>query len=68
MEKTTGMKFKGRQRLVAAHEAGHAVQAALTPGYDLVTKARARAATAAAARAWNVLGRVPVLVSVNGVF
>merc|ERR1719171_229817 len=38
MEKTTGMKFKGRQRLVAAHEAGHAVQAALTPGYDLVTK------------------------------
>merc|ERR1719247_944777 len=38
MEKTTGMKFKGRQRLVAAHEAGHAVQAALTSGYDLVTK------------------------------
>merc|ERR550514_1534473 len=38
MEKTTGMKFKGRQKLVAYHEAGHAVMGALTPDYDLVTK------------------------------
>merc|ERR1719247_755481 len=39
MEKTTGMKFKGRQRLVAYHEAGHAVMGCLSPDYDLVTKA-----------------------------
>merc|ERR550514_269878 len=38
MEKTTGMKFKGRQRLVAYHEAGHAVMGCLSPDYDLVTK------------------------------
>jgi cell division protease FtsH len=38
MQKTTGVSFPNRQRLVAYHEAGHAVMGALTPGYDLVTK------------------------------
>merc|ERR1719247_918382 len=38
LSKTTGTNNAGRQELVAYHEAGHAVQAALTSGYDLVTK------------------------------
>ena len=38
MQKSTGMSFPNRQRLVAYHEAGHAVMGCLTPGYDLVTK------------------------------
>ena len=38
MQKTTGTTFPNRQRLVAYHEAGHAVMGALTPDYDLVTK------------------------------
>merc|ERR1711937_679279 len=38
MQKSTSMMSKDRQRLVAIHEAGHAVAGCLTPGYDLVTK------------------------------
>merc|ERR1719389_1123092 len=38
MQKTTGMSFPDRQRLVAYHEAGHAVAGLLTPDYDMVTK------------------------------
>merc|ERR1719159_2234978 len=38
MQKTTGMAFPNRQRLVAYHEAGHAIMGAMVPDYDLVTK------------------------------
>jgi len=38
MQKSTGMSFPARQRLVAYHEAGHAAMALLTPDYDTVTK------------------------------
>jgi len=38
MQKTTGKAFPKRQRLVAYHEAGHAIMGALTPDYDMVTK------------------------------
>merc|ERR1719221_1752611 len=36
--KTTGTKFPNRQRLVAYHEAGHAIMGLLMPDYDMVTK------------------------------
>merc|ERR1719421_174031 len=38
MVKKTGTSFPNRQRLVAYHEAGHAIMGALTPDYDMVTK------------------------------
>merc|ERR1712151_1105014 len=38
LQKTTGTSFPNRQRLVAYHEAGHAVMGLLTPDYDMVTK------------------------------
>eukprot|EP00310_Coccolithus_braarudii_P018445 CAMPEP_0183350086 /NCGR_PEP_ID=MMETSP0164_2-20130417/16265_1 /TAXON_ID=221442 /ORGANISM="Coccolithus pelagicus ssp braarudi, Strain PLY182g" /LENGTH=635 /DNA_ID=CAMNT_0025521937 /DNA_START=165 /DNA_END=2072 /DNA_ORIENTATION=+ len=38
MQKATGVSFPNRQRLVAFHEAGHAIMGALTPDYDMVTK------------------------------
>jgi cell division protease FtsH len=38
MQKTTGMSFTNRQRLVAYHEAGHAIMGLLEPDYDMVTK------------------------------
>merc|ERR1711879_854851 len=38
MQKQTGMGFPARQRLVAYHEAGHAIMGLLTPGCDMVTK------------------------------
>merc|ERR1719169_10835 len=38
MAKTTGTQFPARQKLVAYHEAGHAVAGLLTPNYDMVTK------------------------------
>merc|ERR1719396_245622 len=38
MSKTTGTAFPSRQRLLAYHEAGHAVMGLLTPDYDMVTK------------------------------
>mmetsp|Transcript_27494 Transcript_27494/g.64158 ORF Transcript_27494/g.64158 Transcript_27494/m.64158 type:complete len:467 (-) Transcript_27494:515-1915(-) len=38
MQKTTGTSFPARQRLVAYHEAGHAVMGLLLPDYDQVTK------------------------------
>ena len=38
MQKTTGTSFPARQRLVAYHEAGHAIMGALTPDYDTLTK------------------------------
>ncbi|KAJ8603545.1 hypothetical protein CTAYLR_004889 [Chrysophaeum taylorii] len=38
LAKSTGMNNPARQRLVAYHEAGHAVMAALTEGYDTVAK------------------------------
>jgi len=38
MVKTTGTSFPARQRLVAYHEAGHAIMGALTPDYDQVAK------------------------------
>merc|ERR1719353_797596 len=38
LAKTTGMNFPDRQKLVAYHEAGHAVAGLLTPDYDMVTK------------------------------
>ena len=36
--KTTGRQNKVAQELVAYHEAGHAIMAAMTPGYDQVAK------------------------------
>merc|ERR1711959_683004 len=33
-----GMSFPNRQRLVAYHEAGHAIMGLLTPDYDMITK------------------------------
>merc|ERR1719421_1934678 len=38
MVKQTGTSFPNRQRLVAYHEAGHAIMGALTPDYDQVAK------------------------------
>merc|ERR1712023_363804 len=38
LQKTTGTSFPARQKLVAYHEAGHAVAGLLTPDYDMVTK------------------------------
>jgi len=38
MVKETGTSFPNRQRLVAYHEAGHAVMGLLTPDYDQVNK------------------------------
>merc|ERR1719149_609883 len=38
LEKRTGMANEKRQELVAYHEAGHALMAALTPGFDEVGK------------------------------
>merc|ERR1712232_947335 len=38
MVKETGTSFPARQRLVAYHEAGHAIMGALTPDYDQVAK------------------------------
>merc|ERR1712232_1454892 len=38
MQKTTGISFPNRQRLVEYHEAGHAIMGLLTPNYDMVTK------------------------------
>ncbi|EOD04811.1 ATP-dependent metalloprotease FtsH [Emiliania huxleyi CCMP1516] len=38
MQKQSRASFPARQRLVACHEAGHAVMGALTPDYDAVTK------------------------------
>jgi len=38
LQKTTGTSFPARQRLVAVHEAGHAVAGLLMPDYDMVTK------------------------------
>merc|ERR1719271_827172 len=38
MVKQTGTSFPNRQRLVAYHEAGHAVAGLLSPDYDMVTK------------------------------
>merc|ERR1719269_51462 len=38
MVKQTGTSFPARQRLVAYHEAGHAIMGALTPDYDQVAK------------------------------
>merc|ERR1719487_2366721 len=38
MQKTTGMNFPNRQRLVAYHEAGHAIMGLMLPEYDMVTK------------------------------
>merc|ERR1712176_1488678 len=38
MQKTTGTSFPARQRLVAYHEAGHAIMGLLQPEYDMVTK------------------------------
>jgi len=38
MQKSTGMNFPNRQRLVAYHEAGHAVAGLMLPEYDMVTK------------------------------
>merc|ERR1719161_21120 len=38
LQKTTGTNFPARQKLVAYHEAGHAVMGALTPGADMVAK------------------------------
>jgi len=38
LQKTTGTSFPSRQRLVAYHEAGHAVMGLVTPDYDMVTK------------------------------
>jgi len=38
MTKETGTSFPERQRLVAYHEAGHAIMGALTPDYDEVAK------------------------------
>ena len=38
LQKTSGTSFPARQKLVAVHEAGHAVTGLLTPDYDMVTK------------------------------
>merc|ERR1719199_1397416 len=38
MVKSTGTSFPNRQRLVAYHEAGHAIMGILTPDYDQVAK------------------------------
>merc|ERR1719269_283114 len=38
MTKETGTSFPNRQKLVAYHEAGHAVMGLLEPDYDMVTK------------------------------
>ena len=38
LQKTSGTSFPNRQKLVAYHEAGHAVTGLLTPDYDMVTK------------------------------
>jgi cell division protease FtsH len=38
MQKSTGTSFPARQRLVAYHEAGHAIMGLMTPNYDRVTK------------------------------
>merc|ERR1719337_41819 len=38
MQKSTGTSFPARQKLVAYHEAGHAVAGLLMPDYDMVTK------------------------------
>merc|ERR1719261_2118143 len=38
MQKTSGTTFPARQRLVAYHEAGHAIMGCLSPDYDMVTK------------------------------
>merc|ERR1719426_724121 len=38
MIKETGTSFPNRQKLVAYHEAGHAIMGALTPDYDQVAK------------------------------
>merc|ERR1719183_2876584 len=38
MTKQTGTSFPNRQKLVAYHEAGHAVMGLLSPDYDMVTK------------------------------
>jgi cell division protease FtsH len=38
MQKTTGMSFPNRQKLVAYHEAGHAIMGLILPEYDMVTK------------------------------
>merc|ERR1719162_2908682 len=38
LQKTSGTTFPNRQKLVAVHEAGHAVAGLLTPDYDMVTK------------------------------
>jgi len=38
MQKNTGMNFPNRQKLVAYHEAGHAVAGLMLPEYDMVTK------------------------------
>merc|ERR1719221_367436 len=38
MAKDTGTSFPARQRLVAFHEAGHALMGLFTPDYDMVTK------------------------------
>merc|ERR1719487_408987 len=38
LAKTTGTTFPDRQKLVAYHEAGHAVTGLLMPDYDMVTK------------------------------
>jgi cell division protease FtsH len=38
MQKQTGTQFPTRQKLVAYHEAGHAVMGLLLPDYDMVTK------------------------------
>merc|ERR1712003_554418 len=38
MQKTTGTSFPARHRLVAYHEAGHAIMGLLQPNYDMVTK------------------------------
>jgi len=38
LQKTSGTNYPSRQRLVAYHEAGHAVAGLLMPDYDMVTK------------------------------
>jgi cell division protease FtsH len=38
MQKQTGMSFPNRQKLVAYHEAGHAIMGLVLPDYDMVTK------------------------------
>ena len=60
MQKTTGTSFPARQRLVAYHEAGHAVMGLLSPDYDLVTKVtvipRTNGATPASPPASRLVG------------